>query len=122
MVESGTQPALASSTDMLKFMEDALRELEEAQGGADYQARAQLDKLRQQTAVLSRVEGQAQQQATSKPTAVDELAIAGQLDNLDGQLRSLEASIATADPATQQLFSQSTALWLQQQQREQQQH
>lgn len=42
--------------------------------------------------------------------------------SLDGQLRSLEASIATADPATQQLFSQSTALWLQQQQREQQQH
>lgn len=122
MVESGTQPALASSTDMLKFMEDALRELEEAQGGADYQARAQLDKLRQQTAVLSRVEGQEQQQATSKVTAVDELAIAGQLDNLDGQLRSLEASIATADAATQQLFSQSTALWLQQQQREQQQH
>lgn len=55
-------------------------QLEEAQGGADYQARAQLDKLRQQTAVLSRVEGQEQQQATSKVTAVDELAIAGQLD------------------------------------------
>lgn len=28
MVESGTQPALASSTDMLKFMEDALREVQ----------------------------------------------------------------------------------------------
>ncbi len=41
--------------------------------------------------------------------------------SLDGQLRSLEASIAKADPATQQLFSQSTALWLQQQQQQQQQ-
>jgi len=27
MVESGAQPALTSSTDMLKFMEDALREV-----------------------------------------------------------------------------------------------
>lgn len=41
--------------------------------------------------------------------------------SLDGQLRSLEASIAKADPATQQLFSQSTALWLQQQQQQQRQ-
>lgn len=105
---------------MLKFMEDALRELEEAQGGQDPQARAQLDKLRQQTAALSRVEGQAQQLNPASHAAVDELAIAGQIDNLDGQLRSLEASIAKADPATQQLFSQSTALWLQQQQQRQQ--
>ncbi len=41
--------------------------------------------------------------------------------SLDGQLRNLEASIAKADPATQQLFSQSTALWLEQQQRQQRQ-
>lgn len=43
------------------------------------------------------------------------------LCSLDGQLRSLEASIAKADPVTQQLFSQSTALWLQQQQEQKQQ-
>ncbi|DBA81348.1 TPA: hypothetical protein ACH3X2_006951 [Trebouxia sp. C0005] len=122
MVAERAQPALTSSTDMLKFMEDALRELEEAQGGQDPQARAQLDKLRQQTAALSRMEGQAQQLNPSAHAAVDEMAIAGQIDNLDGQLRSLEASIAKADPATQQLFSQSTALWLQQQQRQQQEH
>lgn len=96
-------------------------QLEEAQGGQDPQARAQLDKLRQQTAALSRLEGQAQQLNRSSTQAVDELAIAGQIDNLDGQLRSLEASIAKADPATQQLFSQSTALWLQQQQEQKQQ-
>ncbi|KAL0039611.1 hypothetical protein WJX77_003394 [Trebouxia sp. C0004] len=109
---------------MLKFMDDALRELEEAQGGQDPQARAQLEKLRQQTAALSRVEGQAQQLKPSSHASVDESAIAGQIDNLDGQLKNLEASIAKADPATQQLFSQSTALWLheQQQQRQQDEH
>ena len=40
--------------------------------------------------------------------------------SLDGQLKDLEAKIARADPATQQLFSQSTALWLEQQQQQQQ--
>ncbi|KAL0021751.1 hypothetical protein WJX79_002087 [Trebouxia sp. C0005] len=80
MVAERAQPALTSSTDMLKFMEDALRELEEAQGGQDPQARAQLDKLRQQTAALSRMEGQAQQLNPSAHAAVDEMAIAGQID------------------------------------------
>lgn len=55
-------------------------QLEEAQGGQDPQARAQLDKLRQQTAALSRLEGQAQQLNRSSTQAVDELAIAGQID------------------------------------------
>lgn len=55
-------------------------QLEEAQGGQDAQARAQLEKLRQQTAALSRVEGQTQQLNSSANPAVDELAIAGQLD------------------------------------------
>lgn len=41
--------------------------------------------------------------------------------SLDEQLKDLEAKIADADPATQQLFRQSTAVWLQQQQQQQQQ-
>ncbi|KAL3143678.1 hypothetical protein ABBQ38_002473 [Trebouxia sp. C0009 RCD-2024] len=96
-------------------------QLEQAQGCVDPQARAQLDRLRQQTAALSQAGGQPQQQDLRSPQAVDELAIAGQLDSLDEQLKDLEAKIADADPATQQLFRQSTAVWLQQQQQQQQQ-
>ena len=35
---------------------------------------------------------------------------------LDGQLQQLESSIANADPATKEMLSKSTALWLKQQQ------
>ena len=56
-----------------------LLQLEEAQGGVDVQARAQLDKLRQQTAALSNLESQTQQ-ANSTASTVDELVLAGQLD------------------------------------------
>lgn len=55
-------------------------QLEQAQGCVDPQARAQLDRLRQQTAALSQAGGQPQQQDLRSPQAVDELAIAGQLD------------------------------------------
>ena len=55
-------------------------QLEEAQGSEDPQARAQLDKLRQQTASLSRAGSQAQNQKTAPAQEVDELAIARQLD------------------------------------------
>ena len=58
---------------------DASLQLEEAQGGVDEQARAQLDKLRQQTAVLSNLESQTQQAASTTQT-MDEVALAGQLD------------------------------------------
>lgn len=104
MVPAAVHTELTGSSDMLKFMEDALREvctitsrstqrrfqsqrarcsgmqLEQAQGCVDLQARAQLDRLRQQTASLSKAElgSQAQAAATSEP--IDELAIAGQLD------------------------------------------
>lgn len=116
MVQSSdAQTGLQSSNDMLAFMENALRELEEAQGSEDPQARAQLDKLRQQTASLSQAGCQAQHQKAAAPQELDELAIARQLDDLDGQLKKLEESVASADPATQQLFGQGTALWLQQQ-------
>lgn len=54
-------------------------QLEEAQGGVDVQARAQLEKLRQQTAALSSIETQTQQ-ATTTASTVDELVLAGQLD------------------------------------------
>lgn len=54
-------------------------QLEQAQGGVDLQARAQLDRLRQQTAALADAD-KAQHQALAPPKAVDELAIAGQLD------------------------------------------
>lgn len=65
--------AARSCTDYL------LLQLEEAQGGADEQARAQLDKLRQQTASLSSIQTQTQRAASTAP-AVDELVLAGQLD------------------------------------------
>ncbi|KAL3134141.1 hypothetical protein ABBQ32_008560 [Trebouxia sp. C0010 RCD-2024] len=120
MVQEG-MPELTGSSEMLTFMEDALRQLEQAQGCVDPQARAQLDRLRQQTAALSKAGGQQQQQDLTSPQPVDELAIAGQLDSLDGQLKDLEAQIADADPATQQLFRHSTAVWLQQQQQSEQQ-
>lgn len=55
-------------------------QLEQAQGCVDPQARAQLDRLRQQTAAFSRADSQAQQQELTSPQALDELAIAGQLD------------------------------------------
>lgn len=55
-------------------------QLEQAQGCVDPQARAQLDRLRQQTAALSKAGGQQQQQDLTSPQPVDELAIAGQLD------------------------------------------
>lgn len=103
MGQAEVQPELTDSTDMLKFMEDALREvcttprsvtcskdpavtlamtlqLEQAQGDVDLQARAQLDRLRQQTAALADADKQAQRQALAPPKTVDELAIAGQLD------------------------------------------
>ena len=35
---------------------------------------------------------------------------------LDGQLQQLESSIANADPATKEMLSKSTALWLKQEQ------
>lgn len=37
------------------------------------------------------------------------------LYRLDGQLQQLESSIANADPATKELLSKSTALWLKEQ-------
>ena len=55
-------------------------QLEQAQGCVDLQARAQLDRLRQQTAALSEADRQAQHQVLAPPQAIDELAIAGQLD------------------------------------------
>lgn len=58
---------------------DTLLQLEEAQGGVDEQARAQLDKLRHQTATLSQLESQTQQ-APSTAQTLDEVALAGQLD------------------------------------------
>ena len=58
----------------------ASMQLEQAQGCVDPQARAQLDRLRQTTAALSRAEGQMQEDAPATAQAADELAIAGQID------------------------------------------
>ena len=107
MVQSNEeQAALHSSSDMLAFMENALREarfeywtlsftqrlcvkqasfssvlqLEAAQGHEDPEARAQLDKLKLQTASLAQAEGQARSQQSPPTQAVDEIALARQLD------------------------------------------
>ena len=74
---------------------DASLQLEEAQGGVDVQARAQLDKLRQQTAALNTLEAQAQQTA-SAPQAVDELALAGQLDKYSDTVSALPVGYIAA--------------------------
>ena len=59
---------------------DSGMQLEQAQGCVDLQARAQLDRLRHQTAALLDADRQTQHQVLAPPQAIDELAIAGQLD------------------------------------------
>ena len=71
---------LAARRCVSQYDRDSGLQLEQAQGCVDLQARAQLDRLRQQTAALSDADRQSQHQMLAPSQAIDELAIAGQLD------------------------------------------
>jgi len=99
--------------DMMSYLEETLKQLEEAQGGQDPQARAMMEALRVQllgaeaaaSAPLPAMRPQADGGADS------ELQLASQLDSLEGQLDALQRKIRSAPEETKELLGQSAALW-----------
>ncbi|KAK9918148.1 hypothetical protein WJX75_001705 [Coccomyxa subellipsoidea] len=98
---------------MLNYLQQMLKELEDAQGGQDEEARRAMALLQQKIEELaSAKEARELSNAPSTSQPPSDIEIASTLDKLEEQLGDLEGKIAHADEHTQIILGSSTSLWL----------